>query len=117
DAAFRGLESTLHNLNLKSTGQVKLPTAIKQLHELSFLDLSQNKFSELLPDDFGNLRQLTALTLERNMVSSVDPKAFNGLNGTLSSLSLLNNKIEEYPTQAVKTLMHLRVSIVHHRTL
>ncbi|GFS94070.1 leucine-rich repeats and immunoglobulin-like domains protein 3 [Nephila pilipes] len=109
DAAFRGLESTLHNLNLKSTGQVKLPTAIKQLHELSFLDLSQNKFSELLPDDFGNLRQLTALTLERNMVSSVDPKAFNGLNGTLSSLSLLNNKIEEYPTQAVKTLMHLRV--------
>ncbi|GIY54371.1 leucine-rich repeats and immunoglobulin-like domains protein 3 [Caerostris darwini] len=109
DAAFRSLESTLHNLNLKSTGQVKLPTAVKQLQELSFLDLSQNKFSELLPDDFGNLRQLTALTLERNMVSSVDPRAFNGLNGTLSSLSLLNNKIEEFPTQAVKGLQQLRV--------
>ncbi|GBM56918.1 Leucine-rich repeats and immunoglobulin-like domains protein 3 [Araneus ventricosus] len=109
DAAFKGLESTLHNLNLKSTGQTQLPTAVKQLHELSFLDLSQNKFSELLPDDFGNLRQLTALTLERNMVSSVDPKSFNGLNGTLSSLSLLNNKIEEFPTQSIKTLTQLRV--------
>ncbi|GIX67083.1 leucine-rich repeats and immunoglobulin-like domains protein 3 [Caerostris extrusa] len=37
------------------------------------------------------------------------PRAFNGLNGTLSSLSLLNNKIEEFPTQAVKGLQQLRV--------
>ncbi|XP_035232310.1 leucine-rich repeat and immunoglobulin-like domain-containing nogo receptor-interacting protein 3 [Stegodyphus dumicola] len=109
DAAFKGLESTLHNLNLKGTGQVKLPTAVKQLSELSFLDLSQNKFSVMLPDDFQNLRQLTALTLERNMVSSVDPRAFAGLNGTLSSLSLLNNKIEEFPTDAIRPLIQLRV--------
>lgn len=109
DAAFRGLESTLHNLNLKGTGQVKLPTAVKQLSEVSFLDLSQNKFSEILPHEFRNLQQLTALTLERNMVSSVDTKAFAGLNGSLSSLSLLNNKIEEYPTEAIRPLTQLRV--------
>lgn len=111
DAAFKGLESSLHNLILKATGQMRLPTAVKQLTELSYLDLSQNKFAEILPDDFQNLRQLTVLILERNLISSVHPRAFAGLNGTLSSLSLLNNKIEEFPTEAIKPLQQLRVSI------
>lgn len=84
---------------------------MKQLTEVSFLDLAQNKFAEILPDDFQNLRQLTALTLERNQVSSVHPRAFAGLNGTLSSLSLLNNKIEEFPTEAIRPLQQLRVSM------
>ncbi|XP_015912047.2 carboxypeptidase N subunit 2 [Parasteatoda tepidariorum] len=109
DSAFKGLEASLHNLNLKGTGQIQMPNAVKQLSELSFLDISQNKFAQLLPDEFQNLKQLTALTLERNMVSYVDPRAFNGLNGTLSSLSLLNNKIEEFPTLAIRPLAQLRV--------
>lgn len=109
DAAFHGLETTLHNLNLKGTGQTTVPKAVKQLSQLSFLDMSQNKISELLPNDLSSLTQLTALTFERNMISSVHAQAFLGLNTSLSSLSLLNNKIEEFPTQAVRSLTQLRV--------
>ena len=35
---------------------------------------------------------------------------FHGVNDTLSSLSLLNNLLTSYPTQAITSLSELRVS-------
>ncbi|XP_054721985.1 leucine-rich repeats and immunoglobulin-like domains protein 1 [Uloborus diversus] len=108
DSSFAGLEATLRNLHIKSADLEVLPP-VKQMGSLSFLDLSQNRISDLGRGAFTNLRQLGALYLERNSIQELEPGAFEGLNASLSSLSLLNNRIEEFPTGAMKTLAHLRV--------
>ncbi|KAL0273697.1 UNVERIFIED_CONTAM: hypothetical protein PYX00_006318 [Menopon gallinae] len=110
--AFRGLENSLKNLNLKGTKQKRIPEAIRGLKTLAFLDLAQNALRELPGPGVGvmdGLHSLTALNLERNLIQSVGPKAFNGINDSLSSLSLLNNLITDFPTEAMNSLIELRV--------
>lgn len=112
--AFRGLENSLKNLNLKGTKQKKIPEAIRGLKTLAFLDLAQNALRELPGPTIGimeGLHSLTALNLERNLIQNVGPKAFSGVNDSLSSLSLLNNLITEFPTVAMNTMSELRVRI------
>lgn len=111
--AFRGLEKTLKNLNLKGTKQKRIPEAVRGLKTLAFLDLAQNALRELPGPGVGimeGLHSLTALNLERNLIQGVGPKAFAGINDSLSSLSLLNNLITDFPTAAMNALVELRVS-------
>lgn len=111
--AFGGLEGSLKNLNLKGTRQKRVPEAVRGLRTLAFLDLAQNGIREL-PGAVGHLLQdlqsLTALNLERNLIQSVDADAFSGVNDTLSSLSLLNNLLTDFPTAAINSLTELRVN-------
>lgn len=111
--ALSGLESSLKNLNLKGTKQKTVPECIKGLHSLAFLDLSQNSIRELPGPDgaltFDGLDSLTALNLERNLLVNLRKDAFFGIRSTLSSLSLLNNLLPEFPTEAIATLSDLRV--------
>lgn len=111
--ALRGLENCLKNLNLKGTKQKKVPEAVRGLKNLAFLDLSLNGIREL-PDasgtrTFEGLDSLSALNLERNLLSSLGESAFQGVSKTLSSLSLLNNLLSEFPVGAVHSLKELRV--------
>ncbi|XP_069677664.1 uncharacterized protein haf isoform X2 [Periplaneta americana] len=110
--AFRGLEGSLKNLNLKGTRQKRVPEAVRGLRTLAFLDLAQNGLREL-PGPGGrlleDLHSLTALNLERNLIQTVGPDAFSGVNDTLSSLSLLNNLMTDFPTAAINSLTELRV--------
>ncbi|XP_068620790.1 uncharacterized protein haf [Battus philenor] len=111
--ALTGLENSLKNLNLKGTRQKVVPECIKGLRSLAFLDLSQNSIREL-PGPNGNrtfegLNSLTALNLERNILVNLKEDAFAGIKNTLSSLSLLNNLLPEFPTAAISTLTELRV--------
>ncbi|KAJ1520265.1 hypothetical protein ONE63_004469 [Megalurothrips usitatus] len=111
--AFQGLEDTLKNLNLKGTRQKRVPEAIKGLRTLAFLDLAQNGLREL-PGPAGaqileGLHALSALNLERNLIQSVGETTFRGVRDTLSSLSLLNNLLTEFPASAVSSLHELRV--------
>lgn len=111
--AFRGLEKTLKNLNLKGTRQKKVPDALRGLKTLAFLDLSQNSIREL-PGSAGTkafegLDSLTGLNLERNLIQSIGNDAFHGIKTTLSSLSLLNNLIPDFPTVAINSIHDLRV--------
>jgi Leucine-rich repeat (LRR) protein len=110
--AFRGLENSLKNLNLKGTNQKSLPECIRNLKNLAFLDLAQNILSEL-PGSAGHVFQglgaLTALNLERNVIQSLGESTFDGVKDTLSSLSLLNNLLTDYPTTAISKLPELRV--------
>lgn len=113
--AFRGLEATLKNLNLKGTRQKKVPEALRGLKALAFLDLSQNGIHEL-PGSAGTrafegLDSLTGLNLERNLIQNIGPNAFYGVRNTLSSLSLLNNLIPDFPTAAINSIHDLRVEI------
>lgn len=107
--AFRGLESTLRNLNLKATGITKVPVAVMNLHVLSFLDLAQNKISEISDGTFENMHTLTALNLERNRLIKINGSSFRGVNDSLSSLSLLNNLLLDFPLEVIQTLTELRV--------
>ncbi|XP_076316735.1 uncharacterized protein LOC143229009 isoform X1 [Tachypleus tridentatus] len=107
--AFRGLEGTLKNLNLRDNGLELLPPAIKNLEALAFLDLGQNKISRLESRFFEKMFSLTAINLERNIISKVESAAFHGINVSLSSLSLLSNHIEEFPSDLLSILTELRV--------
>lgn len=107
--ALVGLERSLKNLNLKAIGATQVPEAIRNLTELAFLDLAQNRIEEVQPRMFANLHSLTALSLERNLIRSVHPDTFLGLNDSLSSLSLLNNLLVEFPQKALSKLAGLRV--------
>lgn len=112
--SFRGLERTLKNLNLKGTRQKKVPEALRGLKTLAFLDLSQNSIRELPGTSgtkaFDGLDSLTGLNLERNLIQNIGPEAFYGIRNTLSSLSLLNNLIPDFPTAAINSVHDLRVS-------
>ncbi|XP_076642288.1 leucine-rich repeat and fibronectin type-III domain-containing protein hattifattener [Halictus rubicundus] len=112
-AAFRTLERSLKNLNLKGTRQKKVPEALRGLKTLAFLDLSQNSIREL-PGSAGTkafegLESLTGLNLERNLIQNIGTDAFFGIKNTLSSLSLLNNLIPDFPTAAINSIQDLRV--------
>ncbi|EDW11324.2 leucine-rich repeat and fibronectin type-III domain-containing protein 3 isoform X1 [Drosophila mojavensis] len=111
--AFRGLEQSLKNLNLKGTRQRRVPECIRGLKSLAFLDLSQNGIKELPGAGgirvFDGLDSLTALNMERNLIQSIGETAFAGVRKTLSSLSLLNNLLSEFPIGAVHSLKELRV--------
>lgn len=113
DGALRGLEDSLKNLNLKGTRLKNIPKAIRGLKTLAFLDLSQNSLKELPSEDgiqsFEGLDSLTALNLERNLIQSLGENAFFGVRNTLSSLSLLNNLLADFPTAALSSLSELRV--------
>ncbi|XP_003743633.1 uncharacterized protein LOC100901028 [Galendromus occidentalis] len=107
--AFNGLEGTLKNLNLKNTGQDVIPKAVTRLLTLTFLDLAQNKIGQIEPGQLATMNTLTALNLERNRILRIDADSFRGINDTLSSLSLLNNLLVEFPAEAMRTLTELRV--------
>lgn len=111
--ALRGLENYLKNLNLKGTKQKRVPEAVRGLKMLAFLDLSLNGIRELPGAGgvrtFEGLDSLSALNLERNLISSLGETAFQGVRKTLSSLSLLNNLLSEFPVGAVHSLKELRV--------
>lgn len=112
DGALQGLEDSLKNLNLKGTRQKQIPKAIRGMRTLAFLDLSQNSLRELPGQDgssFEGLDSLTALNLERNLIQTLREDAFAGVRNTLSSLSLLNNLLSDFPTKALSTLSELRV--------
>nr|XP_021185829.2 leucine-rich repeat and immunoglobulin-like domain-containing nogo receptor-interacting protein 1 [Helicoverpa armigera] len=108
-----GLENSLKNFNLKGTKQKTVPECIRGLRSLAFLDLSQNSIRELPGPDgsrtFEGLDSLTALNLERNLIVHLREDAFAGIKTILSSLSLLNNLLPEFPTAAIGTLSDLRV--------
>lgn len=111
--AFRGLENSLKNLNLKGTKQKRVPEAVRGLKLLAFLDLSQNGIRELPGTGgvrtFDGLDSLSALNLERNLIQTLGETSFTGIRKTLSSLSLLNNLLSDFPVGAIHSMKELRV--------
>ena len=72
------------------------------------------KLRNLGSGELSNLGSITALNLERNVIQELEPGVFYGINDTLSSLSLLNNLLTSYPTEAITSLQELRVRIQRH---
>ena len=112
DNALRGLETSLKNLNLKGCQLKKIPSAVRDLQGLAFLDLAQNNLRVIEPGSLQRLNALTALNLERNVIQKLHKDVFLGVNDTLSSLSMLNNLLTDFPVEAIRHLPELRVSSV-----
>ena len=74
----------------------------------------QSSIRDLGRGSLAGLASLTALNLERNVIQALEADTFYGVNDTLSSLSLLNNLLTSYPTQAITSLSELRVSSTSH---
>lgn len=87
--------------------QVSLPSLLPFLNKL-LIETRRNLGS----GELSNLGSITALNLERNVIQELEPGVFYGINDTLSSLSLLNNLLTSYPTEAITSLQELRVSEV-----
>ena len=83
---------------------------IRNLGGLAFLDLAQNHIQDITAADLGGLTSLTALNLERNVIQKLDDDLFQEVKRSLSSLSLLNNLLTQYPEGAITSLKDLRVS-------
>ena len=84
--------------------------SLRNLKGLAFLDLAQNNIRKIDSGILTGLDALTALNLERNAIQKLQSDIFEGVNDTLSSLSLLNNLLTEYPIEAINSLQELRVS-------
>ncbi|KAL7636493.1 UNVERIFIED_CONTAM: hypothetical protein RMT77_013268 [Armadillidium vulgare] len=107
--AFKGLESSLKNLNMKGCQLKEVPLAVKRLTSLAFLDLAQNDVRTVDIGILDPMDSLTALNLERNLLQDLEAEVFRGVSDTLSSLSLLNNLLTKFPVEAINSLPQLRV--------
>lgn len=53
---------------------------IRDMHQLTELDLSHNKFTKLAKDAFSKLRNLTVVDLSHNFIKKLSPQIFSKLN-------------------------------------
>lgn len=68
------------------------------------LDISKNVVRELPPDTFQYFQHLQHLDLRRNLISTINKEAFNGLEETLLTLKLSQNRIASIVEQPLSLL-------------
>ena len=94
------------------------------MEKLDTLNLNNNKIEGLGPRYFEGMSRLTSLQLDYNKINLVDDEAFYGLEGRhrigfleypiyflpeqLQSMSLQSNKIDLFPTMALRPLHQLK---------
>ena len=109
DAAGRVTDINLPNNNL--VGQLPL-SQLDQLPNLSYLDVSGNEFSGIIPKGLGALTQLEYLDLSRNTLAGEIPKELAG-QAPLKMLDLGGNQlVGAIPTELsqISTLQSFSVS-------
>ncbi|XP_018613476.1 decorin-like [Scleropages formosus] len=76
--------------------------------DTTWLDLQNNKITEIKENDFKNLKRLHLLILVNNLITTIHPKAFVPL-GQLERLYLSKNLLKEMPVNIPKSLQELRI--------
>ncbi|CAN4091993.1 unnamed protein product [Withania somnifera] len=84
-----------------------LPQEMTRLRRLKFLDLSINNFSGEVPSWFGFLHQLQFLNLGNNSFTGSIPSSFSNIS-TLETLNLRFNSIEGEIPKVIGSLISLR---------
>ncbi|KAL0857773.1 hypothetical protein Bca101_062927 [Brassica carinata] len=74
------------------SGQFNSSSSLQNLHSLTTLDLSNNRFSGQIPSSIGNLSHLTSLNLSNNQILGQIPSSIGNLY-KLTLLSLSYNNI------------------------
>ncbi|MFO0764035.1 MAG: prepilin-type N-terminal cleavage/methylation domain-containing protein [Candidatus Gracilibacteria bacterium] len=97
----KGTWCTQTNINISNKSLSTFPIAITKLRELQYLSGGSNNFTSL-PEEFGNLRKLRTIELQRSSIAS----AFNSLPdsvGNLDQLEYLN--LTGYPLNSLPTTL------------
>ncbi|XP_072175156.1 uncharacterized protein [Diadema setosum] len=84
-----------------------LPDAFRQFYNLQKLDLSMNEITTITPGAFAGLHNLTNLILKSNRITSLSASTFSGAP-KLDTLDLSKNNISTITTGAFNGLRQLR---------
>ncbi|MFX0022306.1 MAG: leucine-rich repeat domain-containing protein [Candidatus Hermodarchaeota archaeon] len=106
---LRVFNGNIMQIGINDTDLEMLPKDFGNLKELNFLFLPNNKIVSL-PDTIGKLKKLKGLILSSNKLTSL-PESFINLTA-LQYLDMSNNEFKEIPTQiwALKELTKLSLS-------
>ena len=77
------------------------------MESLDELTLNHNKLEHLGAGFFRGLNSLTTLYIDHNHVQTVNKDAFEGLEDSLTSLTLAGNQIQEFPMLALRRIHSL----------
>ncbi|XP_048215406.1 leucine-rich repeat-containing G-protein coupled receptor 5 [Perognathus longimembris pacificus] len=95
----------LLRVDCSDVGLSELPTNLSVF--TSYLDLSMNNITQLLPNPLHSLRFLEELRLAGNALTYIPKGAFTGLY-SLKVLMLQNNQLRQVPTEALQNLRNLQ---------
>eukprot|EP00040_Diaphanoeca_grandis_P018377 m.96677 g.96677 ORF g.96677 m.96677 type:complete len:638 (+) comp26914_c0_seq1:281-2194(+) len=84
-----------------------VPEAFKNLHNLTILYLNSNAISRIGHDAFKGLSSLTLLHMFGNLITEIPPQAFRDLT-LLTILSLWNNQLVNFGPQVFNNMISLR---------
>ncbi|XP_048404635.2 decorin [Stegostoma tigrinum] len=101
-----GCQCHLRVVQCSDLGLTTVPKDIPK--DTTLLDLQNNRITEIKENDFKNLRNLNALILVNNKISTVHPKAFAPLV-KLQRLYLSKNLLKEIPANIPPSLHELRI--------
>jgi len=105
--SLRGLETSLKTFSLVNSKLKAIPMpALSQLKTLTALDLESNLIEEVEAQAFDGI-PLVSLNLQSNLIHSLLNQSFAGLEKTLVELLLLNNRLERFPVHALARLSRL----------
>ncbi|XP_070497778.1 uncharacterized protein [Chironomus tepperi] len=83
---------------------------------LEYIELSRNRISELNENSFTGTA-LSFIAIDYNELTSFDQNWFTSINGTLTHLELMQNRIEEIGPNAFGNLRELKEVILNYNTL
>lgn len=105
---FSGLEGSLRALSIGNSQLRAVPqAALSGLKALESLDLESNAVVDVENYAFYGL-PLVSLNMQGNSIVSLLEYAFGGLENSLEELSLINNRLEQFPLIALRRLRKLR---------
>ncbi|XP_064636849.1 relaxin receptor 2-like isoform X2 [Lineus longissimus] len=107
DGMFEGAENAVHWIDLENNTISRLHQApLKNLHNLTMINLLSNRISEVEEDTFFINKNLLDIDLSDNLIQEIHPKTFSR-NHRLEKLSLGCNPIKYIPITAFQQLGEL----------
>lgn len=108
EQAFAGLEDSLRTLSFVNSRIGSVPkSSLSKLRQLNSLDIQANRIANLDSYAFYGL-PLKQLNLQNNVIENLHEFAFGGLENTLEELSLIGNRLENFPLFALRRLRRLQ---------
>lgn len=108
---------SLTRVSLKHNEITRIPDkAFSNCLKIDFIDLSNNRITEINEKSFLKLNKLTNLQLDFNLISTIHPLAFQS-NFMLRTLSLYNNQIIKIDSGTFQNLLNLNNLWLNHNKI
>ena len=113
--AFQDLTS-LTTLNISFNDLQTIPSAIRNLNFLQFLDVKDNQISSVAEDSLQGLYQLLGISLKKNKIRSLPPDVFKR-TPKIQLINLEKNQLQILETRLFKELQYLNFIKLDHNQL